>query len=658
MKNTDILSLLDKAERAAAGSPQPQQGQAGPQGRQSMAAPNMQTPAPAPMREQVPQNRPAGTAPAPRPQAHAQLQSAARPHPQGIGNAVPMGAPPSAPQHRGPMQRPPQAPPSAARSQGQQLPPQRPQAPQAQMPAPQHPGASPDQMRQGGTRQGAVQTKPAEAARAAAQLALSEAGGNPNRAEQLAPGQGQALAPANPNAVAKPQAATATVGPGSWQDQVPTAYGAVVSKGLVYIFGFLGLFALWAVLFPIDSAVVAAGQVISNGQNKLIQHPSGGVVREILVTDGQEVVKGDLLVRLDKSAAQGELTRLLARRETLMAQKSRFDAERNGLATFTMASKPAISLRGGTSISSGIDDETKTVIFKEQLKEFDAGRKRFAAQINTLKFQVETFRDQKTGMEARLIGGRKLLKLTNRELGKVRPLANAGYLPKARLWELEKTKLEQLTNAENIQSEMDATEQRISEAEAKLAELKQSDREKRSVELSKVVGEMAQISDSIKAAQIAVDLTELRAPVSGTIVKLAANTNGGVMSSGAVMAEIVPIGAGLQTEFRVPQNKAKHVYPGQKTRINITTFNRRTYDPIDGEVTYVSADSLKDETTGEVYFLARAIMKPNAEKNTGIDEVSSGMAAEVYVLAEPRVFASYLLQPIMDSFSRAFRESN
>ncbi len=88
----------------------------------------------------------------------------------------------------------------------------------------------------------------------------------------------------------------------------------------------------------------------------------------------------------------------------------------------------------------------------------------------------------------------------------------------------------------------------------------------------------------------------------------------------------------------------------------MSTFNRRLYDPIDGVVSYVSADSLLDQQTGETYFLARAKLTPNPEKRTGVDEVSAGMATEIYVLAEPRVFASYVLQPLIDSFNRAFRE--
>ena len=153
-------------------------------------------------------------------------------------------------------------------------------------------------------------------------------------------------------------------------------------------------------------------------------------------------------------------------------------------------------------------------------------------------------------------------------------------------------------------------------------------------------------------------LTELRAPQAGTIVNLAVHTMGGVVQPGAVIAEIVPTNSGLETEFRVALADIKAVKVGQKARVVVTAFNRRTYDPIEGHVTYVSADSAVDEQSGDTYFLARASLNAVPEKNTGLAEIQAGMATEVYALAEPRVFMSYALQPIFDSFSKAFREAN
>ena len=493
------------------------------------------------------------------------------------------------------------------------------------------------------------------AARNAAAITVAEAGGVASSKAKDDAGA-EALKALNSKAFtsnADAAAGAATPPAGSWHDQVPVAHGGIVRKGLLFVFGFLGIFFAWALLFPIDSAVVAEGKVVSDGQNKLVQHYQGGVITEIFVADGDQVTAGDPVARIDDSAARATVSQLMARRETLEARKARFDAEHNGQSTL-------VALRGGQEIvASDIENgQPASAVFDQQKLELDAGRKRLAAQVDAVEFQIETFKDQRSGLQARLLGGRKLLQMTQRELDKVRPLAAEGYIAKSRLWELEKTQLEQLTSVENTATEIDAMDQRIAESEARLAEVEQSDREKRSEQLTSVIGELAEIKDQIKASETALALTTLRAPVSGTVVNLKTHTKGGVIEASKPIAEIVPVDAELETEFRVPQQKAKHVYPGQDVRITVTTFNQRTYAPIEGKVSYMSADTLQDPQTGENYFLARAKMTPDATKKTGIDEVSPGMATQVFVLSEPRVFASYVMQPLIDSFNKAFRESN
>lgn len=518
-----------------------------------------------------------------------------------------------------------------------------------------------------------VQTRADVAARAAAAATQSQLNGTggaapPQPARPAAPARPPKFEEA-PQRQAGPVAESAPLAgemsgasPTSWHDDVPTGQGSVIKKGLLFVFGFLALFAAWALLSPIASAVVAGGKIVSGGQNKLIQHPTGGVVRDIMVADGEKVEAGQVLALLDPSANQAELSRLLARQATLQAVKARYEAENQGLENVAQAAAPepaGLQLRGGQQIVADTEasDDT-TQILDEQKREFTAGRKRLLAQINAIEYQIETLREQRTGLEARLAGARKLLQFSEREIAKIKPLAEQGYLAKSRLWEVEKTQLEQLTNAENLQSEIAATDQRISEAESNLAQLEESDRETRSEEMTRVIGELAEIRDQVKAARNAVNLTTLKAPVDGTIVKLAVHTKGGVVAPGATVAEVVPAGVELETEFRVPLEKSKHVKAGQKARVTVTAFNRRTYDPINAEVTYMAADSVVDEQTGENYFLARAKLIPDPKKNNGIDEISAGMATEVYVLASSRSFASYVVQPIVDSFSKAFREIN
>lgn len=445
----------------------------------------------------------------------------------------------------------------------------------------------------------------------------------------------------------------------SWQQQVPTETSSIAKHGGIFVFGFLGLFLAWGTLFPIASAVVSTGKIVSAGQNKLIQHPTGGVVQEILVEDGSRVDEGQVLLVLDPSGSQAELTNLEARQTMLSALKSRLEAEASGGSFGNTIAVSGLQLRGAQQAESNLSKESpQNRVLAEQQIEFDAGRKRLNAELDAATYQIESLKDQRNGLVTRLEGGQQLLEFTEMEIKKTRPLVEDGYLAKSRLWDLDKKRLEQIAEIGNLEAEVQATNQKVLEAEAKLAQLSEADREKRSEELTNVITELEQIRDQLGAARSSLNLTELRAPTAGTIVKMAAHTRGGVVKSGEVVAEIVPQDSGLETEFRVSVADVDNVNVGQNARIVVTAFNRRTYDPIDGEVSYVSADSSVDDSTGETFFVARARMKPNSEKNLGLQEIQAGMATEVFAEATPRVFMSYALQPLFDSMNRSFRETN
>ena len=130
------------------------------------------------------------------------------------------------------------------------------------------------------------------------------------------------------------------------------------------------------------------------------------------------------------------------------------------------------------------------------------------------------------------------------------------------------------------------------------------------------------------------------------------------MPAGEALAQIVPKGSELEAEFRVAPKDVNSVTVGQKARIVITAFNRRTYDPIEGEVSYVSADSQTDATTGETYFLARASLAKDPQKDQGIGEIQPGLQTDVFALKTPRNFVTYAVQPVVDSFSKAFRQTD
>ncbi len=446
----------------------------------------------------------------------------------------------------------------------------------------------------------------------------------------------------------------------SWQGRVNSDDNPIVKKGLIIVFGFLGVFLIWALFIPISSAVIATGQLVSVGKNKLLQHPTGGVVEQINAVDGQYLEKGDVIVVLDPSSAQAKLTRLNARHKVLTAKKARLMAEKSGSQTLDFSSPVSLfqsKLRGpiGMPVSYVPSPAGANSIADEQQSKFVFGRQRRNAEIEAADLKVEGLRAKRTGLALDLVNQKRLQQLTQMETEKVRPLVKQGYTAKSKLWELEKKLLDQSITISQTVTRLDSLDQQILESEAEIRKMTAGNKEKISEELTSIIGELGEISDQINASQIAVKLAKVRAPISGTLTKMAIHTVGGVVSAGTTLGEIVPTGTDLIAEVRVAPKDIFYVTKGQSAKVVVTAFNRRLYDPIEATVDYVSADSTT-LPTGEIFFTARVKLGANINGKNGINLLKAGMQTNVFIQSAKRPFMSFMLQPVFDSLQRAFRE--
>ena len=443
---------------------------------------------------------------------------------------------------------------------------------------------------------------------------------------------------------------------------IKTDQSAVVRKGLIFVFGFLGLFLVWASLFPISSAVIASGQLVSSGQNKLVQHTSGGIVQSIEAKDGQGLKKGDIIAVLDDADAQGRLTRLEARYQRLDALKARLQAEKSdgagdGNNGFTLAGS---SLRGfdSSSVQALSAGTVATTLQDEQRSELKYGRRRRLAEQNGAQARLEALRVRRIGVQDRLDNRTESLNLTKLRIAKVRPLVKEGYVAKNKLWDLQAQLIEQKAIIDDLLSEADVLRQQLAESEADLRRMLAGNSENVSKELTATLGEMAEISDQIAAARSEVRLSVIRAPAAGTLTNLQANTVGGVVPAGSAIAAIVPAGAGLIAEAKVLPRDIDSVHPGQNARIALSAFSQRIVDPVPAKVTYVSADAIPDKVTGKPTFTVRVAFDREVLSTELATTLQSGMPVDVFIKSEPRVFLSYVLRPLLHSVSRSFREPN
>jgi len=412
---------------------------------------------------------------------------------------------------------------------------------------------------------------------------------------------------------------------------------------------------MWGATFPLASAVVATGKVISSGQNKLLQHPSGGVVRAISAEDGAFLKKGQLVATIEPASAIAELASLTANRNLLLAKKSRLMAAKSGADAYEMPKPAALSfadLRGSTS-AVAVSEHTGSLVYQEQEAEFNASTLRHKSELSLLQNQLTSLEGDYYSKGNQLEQQKARLALLEKQYVEMEPLVENGHVARIRLWDLESNRLQVKTEVAELEGMLDALIGKMDEIKDQIAVTSATREQKNSRELTDVLSELASIEDRIEAARKLVDYAEIRAPVSGTLTNVTIHTVGGVVQPGATIAEVVPTNQPLQVEARVQPADIASVALEQEAEVVVTAFNRRLDDPIEGRISYVSADSQLDETTGEPYFVVR--MKIFPQENVA-RRLKAGMFTEIYIQTEARSFMSYLGRPITDSFRKAFRE--
>jgi HlyD family type I secretion membrane fusion protein len=436
------------------------------------------------------------------------------------------------------------------------------------------------------------------------------------------------------------------------------------------LLGTVAVFGLWAAFVPMEAAVVAPGTVISSGQNKALQHRSGGIVRAIHVQEGETVAAGAVILELDPAVDRAELTRLRARHTVLSALKSRLEAEK----LFTQppsdkgesgAFTPALRLKRDP-LTTGTVAKPEPVpapapaespIRLEQEREFIKGRHLLAAELEALRQKGEALRRQHEGAVNRLRHVKKQVALLETQHKAAASLERRGHIAKQQVWDIESKLLDRRAELVALTSESAALANSIEENASLFRQVTFKDERENSGKLTEVLGELAQISDQLKAAEAALAQTQIRAPVSGTLVRSTAVTIGGVVKPADIVGEIVPEDAALEVEARVQPKDMAVIHTGQDAKVKISALAATNSDPLLAKVTYVAADSSQDERSGERFFQVRVALKKDAASAPRLREVAIGMTGDVYLQAEPRTFLSYLVRPVRDSLARAFGEA-
>ncbi len=417
-------------------------------------------------------------------------------------------------------------------------------------------------------------------------------------------------------------------------------------RGLVLIAVFGGAMAFWSVATMISSAVIAPGQFVVDGSVKKVQHPTGGVVGELLVREGDQVAQGDLLIRLDETVTRANLQVIVRQLDELAGRKARLEAERDGIDAIDMP--PELTSRLS-------DIEVGRVVTAEQ-KLFQARRAAREGQRAQLTKRIAQLQNEIRGLRSQLDANASEAKILAEELKGVRDLFAKSLTPIMRLNGLERQAVNLNGQRGQLTASIAQIEGKIAEVELQIMQIGDDLRAETQKELREVQGRVAELSERRVAAEDQLKRVELRAPSPGTVHQLAVHTVGGVIVAAEPAMLIVPNKEELILEARVMPQDRDQLHLRQKAIVRIQSSNQRTTPELHGTLERIAADVSKDSTTSAPFYTVWVTV-PRSElaRAPGLS-VTAGMQAQVFIEAGSRSPLSYLLRPLADQVSRAFKE--
>ena len=421
---------------------------------------------------------------------------------------------------------------------------------------------------------------------------------------------------------------------------VPVLAGSIVT--LLLLAGAGG----WASLAPLSSAAVAEGVVRVQTHRKTVQHLEGGIVSEILVREGQEVAAGQVLMRLDATQTGTTLAVLRDQMDALLGLSARLVAERD--------QSDAISVPA--ELDARRSEPKVASIIEGQERIFRSRRNSISGQLGILAQRVEQLGAEIQGYKAQLSSSNDQIRLIREEVDSVADLVERGLERKPRLLALQRQQsyLEGLRGAQL--GSIAKAEQAIGEAKLQSADIVNKRSDEIALELRDTESRLLELKEKLDLATDINRRMEVTAPVAGEVVALKVHTSGGVVRPGEDLLDIVPESDSLIIEARLRPADIDSVHVGQSAQIALTAYKQRTTPRLDGTLVTLSADALADQERHQTYYSAEIRIDPVELSKVAAVRLYPGMPAEVLIVTGERTLLQYLVQPIADSFHRAFRE--
>jgi HlyD family type I secretion membrane fusion protein len=433
----------------------------------------------------------------------------------------------------------------------------------------------------------------------------------------------------------------------AWTKSVDTRTSPISMFGYLFMIASLGTFGLWASTAPLAGATIAAGYVAAAGQNIMIQHLEGGIIKQVDAHEGDHVKAGQPLLTLDSTIAEAQLNRMLKQLAALRAKTKRLEAERD--------------LKEKLEIPDDIVPTKRAVSFDdvitEQQVEFAARYARYVAEREILNQRIAALKEAITGLDVQKKASSDQLAIVRDEIDRKKLLLDSGLTNRSEYTALLRAEAELIGQVGSLQSQIASSSTQIIETKQQIERLTTSRVEDAVAELNTERATIADVEEQARAAESVLDRTVIRAPADGIIVRSVHNSPLSVVRAGEPFMELLPTTDKLVIEARISPHDIDTLRIGQSAKLHFSALNARTTPQVPGTVTYISADRLVDQASGQPYYTARLKideLPPEVRR----DQIYPGMPVETYIGTGERTFLEYLVRPLLDSFGRAFRESD
>jgi len=398
----------------------------------------------------------------------------------------------------------------------------------------------------------------------------------------------------------------------------------------------------WAATAVISGAVVASGSVVVDSNVKKVQHPTGGIVGELRVRDGDRVHAGDVV----ETVTRANLAIVTKGLGEMMARKARLESERDGLDAITFPAQ----------LLAEADDPDRAAAIDSERKLFNLRKTARSGQKAQLRERIAQLGEEITGLAAQQNSKAKEIALIERELAGVRELWKQNLVQLTRLTALEREAARLDGERGQLVAASAQAKGKIAETALQILQIDQDIASDVAKELREVDGKIGELVERKVAAEDQLKRTDIRAPQDGTVFQLAVHTIGGVITAGDPIMLIVPEADNLSVEVKVNPQDIDQLQLNQKAILRFSAFNIRTTPEIEGVVTRISADTSTDQRTGQSYYTVRIAMPADQIERLGEVKLLPGMPVEAFMQTRDRTMLSYLIKPLHDQFLRAFRE--